>query len=133
MATNAALLTARLLLALLFLASALYALGDLEGTTGYFSSLGFPVPSIVAWATCYFELAAGILIVAGFQTRVAALLLAAFCVAAAFIGHYEQGGEDPMLVFMHQQAFLKDLAIAGGLLALAAAGAGGWSIDGRRR
>lgn len=133
MATNAALLAARLLLAYLFLASGVSVLGDVAAAVSYFSSLGLPAPSVLAWATCLFELAAGVLILVGFRTRLAALLLAAFCVAAAFIGHYGQGGEDSTLAFMHQQAFLKDLAISGGLLALAAAGAGGWSVDGRRR
>ena len=83
MPANAALLAARLLLAFLFLFSGLSALGDIAGTTEYFSSLGLPAPSFLAWATCLFELAAGVLIVIGFQTRAAALLLAAFSVAAA--------------------------------------------------
>ncbi|TIX09102.1 MAG: hypothetical protein E5V46_23810 [Mesorhizobium sp.] len=59
------------------------------------------------------------------------LLLAAFCVAAGLIGHYGQGGDDAMLAFLHQQMLMKDIAIAGGFLALAMAGAGAWSIDGR--
>jgi putative oxidoreductase len=131
MPANAALLAARLLLAFLFLFSGLSALGDIAGTTAYFSSLALPAPSLIAWATCLFELAAGILIVIGFQTRAAALLLAAFCIAAAFIGHYGQGGGDPTLAFMHSQALMKDVAIAGGFLALAVAGAGAWSVDAR--
>lgn len=133
MPANAALLAARLLLAFLFLASGFSALGDMAGTASYFSSLGFPAPLLVAWATCLFEIVAGVLVVIGLQTRAAALLLAAFCIAAAFIGHLGQGGEDPALAFMHTQALMKDLAIAGGLLALAIAGAGAWSVDARRR
>ena len=133
MPANPALLAARLLLAFLFLSSGLSALGDIAGTAGYFSSLELPAPSLVAWATCLFELATGILILIGFQTRAAALLLAAFCVAAAFIGHYGQGAGDPALAFMHSQALMKDVAIAGGFLALAIAGPGAWSVDARRR
>ena len=133
MPANAARLAARLLLAFLFLASGFSALGDMAGTARYFSSLGFPAPLLVAWATCLFEIVAGVLVVIGLQTRAAALLLAAFCVAAAFIGHYGQGGEDLALTFMHTQALMKDLAIAGGFLALAIAGPGAWSVDARRR
>jgi len=129
---NAALLAARLLLAFLFLSSGVSALGDIAGTAAYFSSLGFPAPALVAWVTAVFELAAGVLVVIGFQTRTAALLLAAFSVAAAFIGHYGQGGGDPTLAFMHSQALMKDVAIAGGFLALAVAGAGAWSVDALR-
>ncbi|MEP9389026.1 DoxX family protein [Mesorhizobium sp. KR9-304] len=133
MPADASLLAARLLLAFLFLVSGFSALRDMAGATGYFSSLGFPAPSFVAWATCLFELAAGGLIVLGFGTRATALLLAAFSVAAGFIGHYGQGGEDATLAFMHSQALMKDVAIAGGFLALAVAGAGAWSVDARRR
>lgn len=129
MAANTALLVARLLLAFLFLSSGLSALRDIDGTAGYFSSLGLPAPSFIAWAVCLFEIAAGLLIVIGFQTRAAALLLAAFSVAAGFIGHFGQGGDDPVLAFMHCQALMKDIAIAGGFVALAIAGAGTWSVD----
>ena len=129
---NAALLAARLLLAFLFLSSGVSALGNIPGTAAYFSSLGLPAPALVAWVTAVFELAAGVLVVIGFQTRTAALLLAAFSVAAAFIGHYGQGGGDPTLAFMHSQALMKDVAIAGGFLALAVAGAGAWSVDALR-
>lgn len=132
MPTNAALLAARLLLAFLFFASGLSSLGNIAGAVDYFSSLGLPAPSFLAWAVALFELAAGALIVIGFQTTAAALLLAAFCVATAFIGHYGQGGDDPTLALMHGQALMKDLAIAGGFLALAVAGAGAWSVDARR-
>jgi putative oxidoreductase len=36
-----------------------------------------------------------------------------------------------MLAFLHQQMLMKDIAISGGFLALAMAGAGAWSADGR--
>lgn len=133
MPANAVLLAARFLLAFIFLASGLSALGDIAGTTAYFSSLGFPVPAFVTWAVCLFELAAGMLIVVGFQTRAAALLLAAFSIAAGFTGHYGQGADDAILAFLHKQALMKDVAIAGGFLALAVAGAGAWSLDARRQ
>lgn len=112
MPANAALLVARLLLAFLFLSSGFSVLGDIAGTAAYFSSLGFPAPTLVAWATCLFEIVAGALVLIGLQTRVAALLLAAFCVAAAFIGHYGQGGGDRSIVSLelyvyklHMQAY----------------------------
>lgn len=133
MPTNAALLAARLFLAFLFLKSGLSALADIAGTAAYFGGLGFPLPTLVACATGLFELLAGALVLIGLQTRIAALLLAAFSVAAGFIGHYGQGDGDPMLAFMHSQALMKDIAIAGGLLALAVAGAGRWSVEGWRR
>jgi putative oxidoreductase len=130
MPANTALLAARLLMAYLFVSSGLSALGDIAGTAAYFESLGFSAPTVVSWAVGLFELVAAVLILIGLKTRIAALLLAAFSLAAGFIGHYGQGGGDPGLAFMHSQALMKDIAIAGGFLALTIAGPGGWSIDG---
>lgn len=79
-----------------------------------------------------FELIAGLCILVGFQTRIAAYLLAAFCVVSAYIGHYGQGGDDPTLVLMNMQALMKNIAIAGGFLILGAYGPGSLSIDARR-
>ncbi|RUT80376.1 DoxX family protein, partial [Mesorhizobium sp. M7A.T.Ca.US.000.02.2.1] len=124
MPRNALLLLSRLLLAALFVPSGIHALSDIAGTTGYFASLGLPLPTLAAWGTGLFELIAGLLVLVGFQTRIAALLLAAFCIAAGFIGHYGQGGGDAMLAFLHQQMLMKDIAISGGFVALAMAGAG---------
>ncbi|MBN9552874.1 MAG: DoxX family protein [Alphaproteobacteria bacterium] len=127
---NALLLVSRLLLAALFVPSGFQALTNIAGTINYFAGLGLPLPTLAAWGTGLFELIAGLLILVGFQTRIAALLLAAFCVVAGFIGHYGQG-DDATLAFLHQQMLMKDIAIAGGFLALAMAGAGAWSADGR--
>lgn len=131
MPRNALLLLSRLLLVALFVPSGFHALADIAGTTGYFASLGLPLPTLAAWGTGLFELIAGLLILVGFKTPIVALLLAAFCVVAGFIGHYGQGADDPMLSFLHSQMLMKDIAIAGGFLALAMAGAGAYSIDGR--
>ena len=92
-------------------------------------ALVFPL-RLVAWAVGLFELVAAALILIGLKTRIAALLLAAFSFTAGFIGHYGQGGEDPTLAFMHSQALMKDIAIAGGLSwRWRSPGAGGWSVD----
>lgn len=131
MPRNVLLLLSRLLLAALFVPSGFQALSDIAGTAGYFAGLGLPLPTLAAWGTGLFELIAGLLVLVGFQTRITALLLAAFCIAAGFIGHYGQGGGDAMLAFLHQQMLMKDIAISGGFLALAMAGGGAWSVDGR--
>ncbi|UVK37591.1 DoxX family protein [Mesorhizobium sp. AR10] len=131
MPRNALLLLSRLLLAALLVSSGFQALANISGTSDYFAGLGLPLPLLAAWGTGLFELIAGLAILVGFQTRIVALLLAAFCIAAGFIGHYGQGGDDATLIFLHSQMLMKDIAIAGGFLALAMAGAGAWSIDGR--
>lgn len=126
------LVAARLLLASLFIPAGVNTLRDIAGSAGYFGSLGFPLPTFVAWGTGLFELAAGVAVLIGFHTRLVAVALALFSLSAGYIGHYGQGGDNAALAFLHAQAFAKDVAIAGGLFALAAAGAGAWSIDARR-
>jgi putative oxidoreductase len=129
MAASIALIVARLLLAWMFLASGYAALSDISGTTGYFAGLGLPMPLLVAWGVGVFELLGGVSLVAGYQTRLAAPVLAAFSIAATFLGHYGQGGGDAALAFLHMQALMKDVAVAGGLMALAVAGPGRLSLD----
>ena len=129
MPRNLILLVSRVLLAAHFLLAGSSALGNIEGTAGYFGGFGFPFPTLVAWGAGTFELIAGLCILIGFQTTLAGIMLALFCVAAGTIGHYGQGGEDRMLAFMHGQALQKDIAIAGGFLAIAIAGAGRFSLD----
>jgi putative oxidoreductase len=125
------LLIARLLLAAMFLSSGYTALSDIEGTAAYFAGLGMPLPQLVAIGTGVFEVLAGLLLVAGFQTRLAAAALALFSIVATILGHYGQGGGDAMMAFMHMQMLLKDIAVAGGLIVLALHGPGRFSVDAR--
>ncbi len=67
----------------------------------------------------------------GFMTVPAALVVAVFSAVAGYLGHFGQGG-DAMMQMVNQQAFMKDLAIAGGLLVLGATGPGRLSIDALR-
>lgn len=126
---NLLLLAARILIAVLFVPSGIYTLSNIAGTTTYLGGLGFPLPHLVAWGVGLVEFIGGTAVLLGFQTLPAALVLAVFAFAAGFIGHYGHGGADPVLVTMHDQALMKDIAIAGGLLALAAGGPGALSLD----
>ncbi|WP_378943355.1 DoxX family protein [Mesorhizobium sp. ANAO-SY3R2] len=126
---NLLLLAARILIAVLFVPSGIHTLSNIASTTTYFGGLGFPLPILVAWGVGLLEFVGGASVLLGFQTRPVAILLGAFSFAAGFIGHYGHGGTDPVLVTMHAQALMKDIAIAGGLLALSAAGPGAFSVD----
>jgi putative oxidoreductase len=129
MAAGILLLLARVLLAAMFISSGYSALSDIAGTASYFAGLGLGPASLLAWAVGIFEIAAGALLVVGFQTRPTAILLAVFSVVASFLGHYGQGGDDAMAAFMHSQALMKDIAVAGGMIALAVRGPGRLSVD----
>ena len=131
MPANAALLAARLLLAFLFVSSGLSALGDILATAAYFAGLGFPAPTLVAGRPACSSWSPARLILVGFKTRIAALLLALSASPPASSATTARAATIPTLAFMHSQALMKDIAIAGGFLALAIAGPGAWSVDGR--
>jgi putative oxidoreductase len=115
---------ARVLLAALFLISGVQKLFVPTLIQGYIAAAGLPFPSVVYAITVVIEIGAGALLLVGFRTRPVAWILAVFTVAAALIFHRALG--DPNQ-FVH---FAKNLAIAGGLLQVAAAGAGALSLDG---
>jgi putative oxidoreductase len=121
-----ALLIGRILIAGLFLIAAYNKAKGLPGTTAYFTRLGIPAPSVMAPVVIAFEIAAGLLILAGFKTRLAALIVAVFVVVAALIAHTNFGDGNQL------NHFLKNLAIAGGLLALFVSGAGAFSVDAKK-
>jgi putative oxidoreductase len=118
-----ALLIARILIAVLFLVAAYNKLKGIGGTTGYFTKLGIPAPSIAAPVAAAFELASGILLLAGFKTRFVALAIAVFVVIAALFAHTNFADGNQL------NHFMKNLAIAGGCLALFVTGAGAFSMD----
>jgi putative oxidoreductase len=121
---SAAALVGRALLAAIFLHEAVSKLTAYSAALAYTRAFGVPgelLPFAIA-----VELGCGVLILCGYQTRAAALVLAAFCVAAAVLFHRNLGDRNQLLHFE------KDLAIAGGLLVLLARGAGDWALDALR-
>ena len=55
----------------------------IAGTVGYFASLG--LPSIVAYLTIFGEIAAGVALIAGIQTRLASILSVPILLGATFV------------------------------------------------
>ena len=127
MSTNLQLLIGRVLLSIIFIVAGIGKLGAVAGTAGYMASMGIPLPNISVWLVIALEILGGVAILLGFFTRYAAWALAAFCVASGYLGHFQP--EDQM----QMTSFMKNLAMAGGFMALAAAGAGAFSIDARRK
>jgi putative oxidoreductase len=127
--SSVVLLIARLMIAVMFLSSGWDALSNISGTASYFEGLGFPLPTIVALGTGVFEIVMGVLLVAGYQTTIVCVVLALFALAATWMGHYPFAFTADPGAFAHKQALVKDIAVAGGLLALALHGGGALSID----
>lgn len=125
-------LVGRILLALMFVTSGFGKLADIGGTAGYIAGVaGLPMPAVLAVAAGVLELAAGLAIMTGFAARWAALALAAFTLLASFLFHayWAVPAEQQ---FMQQLLFMKNISIAGGLLIVAALGAGPASLGARQ-
>lgn len=120
----------RILLSGLFFVAGYNKLMNVAGTTGYFGKLGLPMPEVLVWAVIAVEVLGALLILIGWQTRLVAWGMAIFTVATAVVGH-KFWGIDPAQFNNQFTQFLKNLAIAGGFLMLAACGAGRISADRR--
>jgi len=125
-------LLARLLLAALFLPAGISKISGFAGTAGYIGSVGLPMPELGAAIAIAVEVLGGIALIVGFGTRWAALALAMFTLVATFFFHayWALPAEQQM---MQQLMFMKNIGVVGGLLALAAFGAGAFSLDARRK
>jgi putative oxidoreductase len=117
-------LVGRLLIAALFLLAGFGKLTAYAGTQAYMQSAG--VPGALLPLVILVELGGGALIVLGWQTRLAALVLAGFSIITGIIFHAGSAEQ------VQQIMFLKNLGLAGGFLFLAANGAGRLSLDGRK-
>jgi putative oxidoreductase len=137
MKTSATLLIARIMMAWIFIPSGASKLLDNATTTAYISNTtGLPFASFLGWGTGLFEVVFGLAIITGFQTRIAGLALAAFCVATALLFHAGKGAvpglsEQAILLLteLHLYMIFKNISMAGGLVVLAMFGPGGWSVD----
>ena len=108
----------RILLAAIFILSAVSKLGAVDGTIGYIASVGLPFADAIFYAVVALELLGGALLVVGFKTRLAAVALGVFSIAAAVTFHSDFADQNQMI------HFLKNLALAGGMLQVAAFGPG---------
>lgn len=121
---NAIALAGRILLALIFIKAGWGKIGGFEGTAGYMASKGLPMVPVLLVLTILVELGGGLLLAAGYKARWAALVLFLFLIPVTFIFH-PYG--DPAQV----NAFMKNVAIMGGMLMVLAFGPGAYSLDKR--
>ena len=112
---------ARLLISALFLISAYNKIFSIDGTMSWME--GFGIPGLLLYPTIALEIILPLFIIIGYQARLAAGLLAIFCIATAFIFHYDFVDQ------MQTIAFLKNLGLAGGFLFIVANGTKDWAVD----
>ena len=117
--------TGRIMIGGMFAMAGASKIGAYAGAQGYMESVGLPgalLPAVIA-----FEIGAGLILIAGWQTRIIAFLLAGFTLMTALMFHFDLADHVQSLFFFN------NVAIAGGLLALAGLGAGPLSIDQRKQ
>ena len=116
-------LSGRIFISLIFLIAGVGKIFNYEGTIGYMESFGIPgyllIPAIII------EILFPLLVIIGYKTKLAAIILALFTISLAIIFHTDFSNQ------MQLMSFLKNFAIAGGFLIIFVRGAGKYSIDQR--
>ena len=118
-------LIGRILISALFFISAYNKIFSIDGSMSWME--GFGVPGFLLYPAIALEIILPLCIVLGYKARVAASLLAIFCLATAFIFHLDF--IDPI----QKIAFLKNIALAGGFLFIVANGTKDWSVDKKKK
>ena len=116
-------LVGRIFLSLIFLLAGFQKIFNYEGTIGYMESFG--VPGYLSIPAIIIEILFPLLVIIGYKTKLASIILSLFAILLAIIFHTDFSNQ------MQLMSFLKNFAIAGGLLILFVRGAGKYSIDQR--
>ncbi len=125
-------LIGRILLVAIFVLSGVSKIGGFSGTAGYMVGAGIPhnlvMPGLIL--TILIELGGGLLIVIGYQARIAALIIFLWLIPVTLIFHFFPSREGQQ-VMINSIMYMKNLSMMGGLLILASVGPGAYSVDGR--
>ena len=118
-------LIGRIFISALFLISAFNKIFNLDGSIGWME--GFGVPGFLIYPAIAVEIILPVFVVVGYQARIAAGVLAIFCVATAFIFHFDFSNQSQLV------SFLKNLGLAGGFLFIVANGTKDWAVDKKKK
>ena len=118
-------LVGRILISALFLISAYDKVFSIDGSMSWME--GFGVPGFLLYPAIALEIILPLFIIIGYRARIAAGLLALFCLSTAFIFHLNFA--DPM----QKISFLKNIGLAGGFLFILANGTKDWSVKNKKK
>ena len=114
-------LIGRIFISALFLISAFNKIFNLEGSTSWME--GFGLPGFLIYPAIVIEIVLPVLVIVGYQARIAAGILSIFCLMTAFIFHFDFSNQ------MQLVSFLKNIGLAGGFLFIVANGTKDWAVD----
>jgi putative oxidoreductase len=115
-------LLSRVLMAAIFIEGGITKAMNPTGTMAMLTRYSLPMPGVAYAVTLLVEIGAGIAFLLGWKGQAAALVLAVWCVATAFVAHYHPGDNGQMIHFM------KNLCMAGGFLQVMVYGTGAFSL-----
>jgi putative oxidoreductase len=121
-------LVGRILMAVIFLISGFFKIGGYSQMVGYATAKGLPLAGVAIACAAAAELLGGLAILIGFKARIAAWALFLYVIPVTLVFHnfWKMQGMEQQDSMVH---FMKNLAIMGGLLILAANGPGAYSVD----
>ena len=128
------LLVGRILLVAIFPISGYYKAIAVPRTTGYFASLGAPMPGVAVWIAILAEFLLPILVLLGVRTRWAAIGLILYTLGTSLIGHRFwdfDAGTQYAQYFGNLMHFMKNLCMVAGLALLALLGPGRYAVQPR--
>ena len=123
-------LVGRLLIAALFVPAGAMKIGNFAGTASHMAQAGLPLVPLLLVLTIIIELGGGLMLLLGWRARAAALVLFLFLIPVTLVFHPFWGLADPAAQYQQQINFMKNIAIMGGLMFVAAFGSGALSLDG---
>jgi putative oxidoreductase len=124
-------LFARILLSVVFILGGIGKIFAFSLEEGFLAAKHFPLPAVALGIALIIELVGGLAILAGMRTKFTAWIVFLYMIPTTFLFHnfWAMQGADRLDAMIH---FEKNLAIMGGLLLLAAFGAGAYSVDSAR-
>ena len=114
-------LVGRIFISALFLISAFNKIFNLDGSIGWME--GFGVPGFLIFPAIAVEIILPVLVIVGYRARLAAGVLAVFCLMTAFLFHFDFANQSQLV------SFLKNIGLAGGFLFIVANGTKDWAVD----
>ena len=114
-------LVGRIFISALFLISAFNKIFNLDGSISWME--GFGVPGFLIFPAIAVEIILPILVIVGYRARLAAGVLAVFCLMTAFLFHFDFADQSQLV------SFLKNIGLAGGFLFIVANGTKDWAVD----
>ena len=121
--TDTIALIGRIFIAVLFLLSGLGKAAAPAATQAHISAMGLPLPVLAYYGSMAVELIGSVLLIVGFRVRAVAVGMAVFTLLTALFFHRNFADQNQMI------HFFKNIAITGGLLQIAASGAGRFVLD----